>query len=286
MPIDYEKLMNYRIPEVEQTWTTRDTMLYALGVGLGADPTDVSQLRFVYEKDLQALPTMATVMCTAHGWLRRSNSGMSGRSVAGEHGFTIHKQLPVEGTFVGNTRVTAVVDKGPGRGALIMTERKVYDRSTGDLLCMHAATSFCRGDGGFGGPAGPVTTPHPIPQRMPDFVCDLGILPQAGLIYRLSGDRNPLHADPEAAREAGFPRSILHGLCTMGVAGHAILKSCCNYDPSRVKSMEVRFSAPVYPGESLRTEIWLHGTVLSFRAVVPARENKVVLDSGRAEIAP
>lgn len=285
MPVDYEKLLNYPIPEVRQERSARDTMLYALGVGLGSDPADERQLQFVYENGLRALPTMAVVMCTAHAWLKRPDTGLGGKSVAAEHGFTIHKSLPVEGRFVGETRVTGIIDKGPGNAALVSTERNVYDESTGDRLCTHRATSFCRGDGGFGGPTGPVKAPHAMPERAPDLVCDLTIPSQAGLIYRLSGDRNPLHADPAAARKAGFDRPILHGLCTMGVAGHALLKAACDYDSFRLRSMEVRFPAPVYPGEVLRTEIWREGNVLSFRALVPERDSKIVLNSGRAELA-
>lgn len=284
MPVDYEKLLNYSIPEVRQERSARDTMLYALGVGLGHDPADSQQLQFVYEQGLRALPTMAVVMCTAHAWLRRPDTGLSGKSVAAEHGFTIHRRLPVEGCFVGRTRVTGIIDKGPGNAALVSTERNVYDEATGDLICTHRATSFCRGDGGFGGPTGPVKVAHSMPDRTPDLVCDLLIPPQAALIYRLSGDRNPLHADPAAARKAGFDRPILHGLCTMGVAGHALLKAACDYDPSRLKSMEVRFPAPAYPGELLRTEIWKDGSVLSFRSSAPDRDNQIVLGNGRAEL--
>lgn len=286
MAVNYEKLANYPIPEVEQTWTSRDTMLYALGLGFGADPVDTDQLKFVYEKNLHAVPSMAVVLCTPHAWLKNSGTGVSGKQVAAQHGFTIHKTLPVAGTFVGKGRVTAVVDKGAGRGVLVSSERKVYEKATGDLLFTHAATSYCLGDGGFGGPTGPVASPHPIPARVADIVCDLEILPQAALIYRLSGDRNPLHADPDAAKATGFARPILHGLCTMGMAGHAILKHCCGYDPTRLKSMDARFSSPVYPGESLRVEIWRDDAVVSFRSTISARDNKLVLNNGRAGICP
>jgi len=285
MPIDHHALMNWKIPAVEQELTKRDTMLYALGTGLGCDPMDENQLRYVYEKDLAALPTMSIILAYPGPWHRTGNTGITGSMVVhGEQGFRIHKLLPVEGTVVGQTRVTGVFDKGPGRGALIQTATDVSLKSTGELVCSLTSTSFARADGGFGGPSGPVKEPHQLPERKPDMVCDLPTLPQAALIYRLSGDYNPLHAEPEFAKRAGFKMPILHGRCTFGVAGHALLKTCCGYDPAKLISMEGRFSSPVYPGETIRTEMWKDGNVVSFRALVPTRD-AVVFTGGRAEIA-
>jgi len=283
----YQRLLQYRIPEIEHTLTTRDTMLYALGVGLGADPMDERQLRFVYEKQLLALPTMSVILAAPHAWIRKSGSGFATKSVHGEQRLTIHKPLPVEGTLVGVPKLASVIDKGidngKNRGAVIVTERKVYDKKTGDHLCTLEQTTFCRGDGGFGGPTGPSRKPHELPNTPPQFTCDLPTLPQAALIYRLSGDYNILHADPQHAQQVGFPKPILHGLCTLGVAGHALLKTLCDYDPARFRSMEVRFTAPVYPGETLRTEMWKSGNGVSFRVLVVERDT-VVLGNGRAEI--
>ena len=284
MPIDYEKLINWKIPEVAQQFTRRDTMLYALGVGLGADPCDASELKFVYEQNLQALPTMAIILGYPGPWHAHPDTGITRSHVVhGEQGFAIHRPLPVEGEIAGLTKVTGVVDKGKDKGALVMTECTVRDKASGNTLCTLTSTSFCRADGGFGGPSGPARTPHPIPATPPDAVCDLPTLPQAALIYRLSGDYNPLHAEPAAAQKAGYPRPILHGRCTFSVAGHAILKTCCSYDPARFRSMEGRFSSPVYPGETIRTEIWRNGSIVSFRSMVPAR-GVTVLNNGRAEV--
>jgi len=284
MPIDYEKLINWKIPEVAQQFTRRDTMLYALGVGLGADPCDASELKFVYEQNLQALPTMAIILGYPGPWHAHPDTGITRSHVVhGEQSFAIHRPLPVEGEIIGLTRVTGVVDKGKDKGALVMTECIVRDKASGNTLCTLTSTSFCRADGGFGGPGGPAKTPHPIPATPPEAVCDLPTLPQAALIYRLSGDYNPLHAEPAAAQKAGYPRPILHGRCTFSVAGHAILKTCCGYDPARFRSMAGRFSSPVYPGETIRTEIWRSGNVVSFRSTVPAR-GVTVLNNGRAEV--
>ena len=285
MPIDHQTLLNWTIPPVEHTFTARDTMLYALGTGLGFDPLDEQQLRFVYEKDLAALPTMAIVLGYPGPWHRDPKTGVDGTKVVhGEQGFRIHRRLPVAGTVIGRTRVTGVFDKGEGRGALIQTATEVTMKDGGAPVCSLTSTSFARANGGFGGPSGPVKEPHALPSRKPDAVCDLPTLPQAALIYRLSGDYNPLHAEPAFARRAGFKAPILHGRCTFGIAGHALLRTCCGYDPAKLIAMEARFSSPVYPGETVRTEIWQDGAVVSFRALI-AERNAVVLSGGRAEVA-
>lgn len=284
MAINYEKLLNFDIPQVEQKLTKRDTMLYALGVGLGSDPVDLNQLQFVYEENLKALPTMAIILGYPGPWHAAADTGITRSHVVhGEQGFVIHKPLPVEGTIIGKTRVTAVLDKGKDKGALVLTACEVRDKATDELVCSLTSTTFCRADGGFGGPSGPVKAPHPVPETPAQQVCDLPTLPQAALIYRLSGDYNPLHADPAYAAKAGFKMPILHGRATFSVVGHALVKTVCDYDPLRLKSMEGRFSSPVYPGETIRTEIWQDGNIVTFRATVPAR-GVTVLNNGRAEI--
>lgn len=282
--IQYDKLMKCDIPLVEQTLTSRDTMLYALGVGLGADPMDEQQLQYVYEKSLKALPTMAIVLGYPGPWHATMDTGITRSHVVhGEQGFVIHQPLPVEGVVTGKTRLKAVLDKGADKGALLLTETEIRSKTSGELICTLNSTTFCRKDGGFGGPAGPQKPLHAIPERAPDKVCDIATLPQAALIYRLSGDYNPLHAEPAYAARAGYKQPILHGRATFSVAGHALLKTCCGYDAAKFKSMEGRFSSPVYPGETIRTEMWIDGSVVTFRATVPAR-NVTVLNNGRAEI--
>jgi len=241
------------------------------------------ELAFVYEKNLKVLPTMATVLGYGGSWAREAGIDQV-KVVNGEQGFTLHRPLKPEGTLVGQTRILEVVDKGAGKGALIFSERRVTDKATGDLIATISQTAFCRGDGGFGGPPRAAPTPtHPIPTRAPDIVCDLPTRPEAALIYRLSGDYNPLHAEPAFARAAGFERPILHGLATFGVSGHALLKTLCGYDPNRLVSFGCRFSAPVFPGETIRTEMWRDGSVVSFRARVVERD-AVAINNGRAEV--
>jgi len=227
---------------------------------------------------------MAIILGYPGPWHAHPDTGITRSHVVhGEQGFTINRSLPVEGTVVGLTEVANVIDKGKDKGALLMTRTTVRDKASQEISCTLTSTTFCRADGGFGGPSGPVKSAHPIPERAPDLICDLPTLPQAALIYRLSGDYNPLHADPAYAKKAGFRMPILHGRCTFSIAGHALLKSCCGYDPARLKSMEGRFSSPVYPGEVIRTEMWLDGQIASFRSTVPAR-GVTVLNNGRAEI--
>jgi len=286
MPIDPEALRQWPIAEIKHTYTVRDTMLYALGLGCGADPLDENQLQFVYEGRLQALPSMAVVLGYPGFWLGDPATGADWKKVLhGEQVLEVFKPLPAAATVIGRSRVTGLFDKGKEKGAVLVSERDVIDKSSGEVLCRLTSTTMLRGDGGFGGPSGPLPAPHPLPDRAPDQTTGIATLPQAALIYRLSGDYNPLHADPAVARSVGFEKPILHGLCTFGVVCRALLDAVCGNDPSRLRKMQVRFSSPVYPGETIVTEIWKEaGGVVSFRAKVKERD-LVVINNGRAEVA-
>lgn len=284
MPFDYDTLKAREFPVVRHSYGQRDVMLYALGIGLGHDPMDERQLPFVYEEKLQVFPTMAAIMAYPGLWIREPDTGIDWEhGLHSEQGMAFLKQLPVEGEITAQTRVTGIVDKGEGRGALIYTERTGIDAQTGEEYFKVFHTTFARGDGGYGGPSDPVRAPHELPNRKPDIVCDLQTVPQQALWYRLNGDPNPHNADPKAAEAAGFPRPILHGLCTYGIAGHAILRSCCDYDTAALAALDVRLSAPVFPGETIRTEIWWRpgDEVAGFRSIALGRD-AVVLNNGRA----
>lgn len=285
MAIRYEKLLNRRFERIDQHYTEKDTMLYALGVGMGIDPLDRDALCFVYEDGLRALPSMAVVMAYPGFWAKEPDTGIDWVKVlhVGQE-VVMHRPLPVAGHVYATTRIVDVIDKGEGKGALIISERTVKDAATDEALCTLSMTTLARGDGGFGGPSHQTPKPDPIPERQPDQVCDLPTLPQQALIYRLCGDFNPLHADPEVARNAGFEAPILHGLCTFGVACHALLKTLCYYDPARFHRMRVRFSAPVYPGETIRTEIWREGNAVAFRCRSVERD-LVVINNGYVEVS-
>jgi acyl dehydratase len=284
MPLNPDKLLALDIPDVEHTYGPKDCILYALGLGLGQDPTDEQQLAFVYEKHLKVLPTFPVVQGYSAYTFRRPELGITWTHVVhGEHAVRLHAPIAPEGTVIGRSRILDVIDKGAGKGALIYSERRILDKTDGRLLATINQTTFCRADGGFGGAKREAPAPHALPERAPDLACDLPTRPETALIYRLSGDVNPLHAEPTFAREAGYPRPILHGLATFGVAGHALLKTLCNYDPARLTAMAGRFSAPVFPGETIRTEIWRDGDVVSFRARALERD-VIAINNGRAAI--
>ena len=281
MAIALESLLALPLPEVEQSYTVKDTILYALGCGLGLNPTDSRQLRFVCERDTQALPTMVTVLAHPGFWIRDLDTGINWMKVVhGEQGIRLHRPLPPEGTVVASHRITDVFDQGEGRGAIVLWERELYEKSSGDHLATLQQLSFCRGDGGFGGPPVASPQPRPLPDRPPDTACTLATSPQAALIYRLSGDLNPIHADPQVARAAGYERPILHGLATFGVAGHALFRAETQ-GALRLHAMKGRFTAPVYPGETLHTEIWREADRVSFR-VTAVERGVVAISNGFA----
>jgi acyl dehydratase len=292
MTIDYKKLHAWPFKDEEHTYDWKYSAMYALGVGYGHDPLDARQLRYVYEDDQLAAPTMPVVLGTPGFWVKDPESGVDWVKVLhGEQSLTIHKPLPVAATIVGRTRVTAIVDKGAGKGAILVQERTMHDKATGELLATAQGLTFARGDGGFselpdngpkGGDPGPAAKPA-TPDTPPDIVHDLPTMANAALLYRLCADLNPLHADPVVAAKAGFKAPILHGLASFGVAGHAILATCCDYDPTALKSIGLRFSSPVYPGETLRTEIWRQGSRVQFRVRVLERD-VIVLSHGIAEL--
>lgn len=282
MAIDPAALLHRAFPPARQRYDAHQTMLYALGVGLGRDPLDARELRYVYEKNLLALPSMVQVLGHPGFWAKEPDTGINWQRLvhAGQR-FTLHNNLPPTGKIVAQNRVSAVYDRGVDRGAMLVQSRQVRDAASGALIATIEQTSLLRGDGGFGGEPDPAAPPAPLPDRAPDLVCDLTTPAQLALLYRLSGDDNPLHADPEVARGAGFERPILHGLCTMGIACHAIIRSALDYEAYRLRSMAVRFSAPFIPGETLRTEIWREGEILRFRSLSRER-GIVVLGNGEA----
>ena len=293
MTLDYQRLRSWPFGVIEHAYTEKDTILYALGVGLGMDPLDERQLRFVCEENLVAMPTQAVVLGFPGFWAKHPDSTIDWvRLLLGAHSLRIHRPLQPRGVVIAHNAVTRVIDKGAGKGALVVTERRLLEKGSGELLATLEQLSFCRGDGGYSmpgaaHPAGqpsdpPLPDPPAVPDGAPDLICDLATRPEAALLYRLSGDLNPLHADPQIAAAAGFPRPILHGLATYGVACHAILRSCCDYRPERLTALSARFASPVYPGETIRTEIWHREGHALFRARVVERD-VVVLGSGRAE---
>jgi acyl dehydratase len=288
--IDYQVCKQWSFGEVRHRYGEPECMLYALAVGLGADPGSPGDLRYTYEKNLCVVPTMATVIGAPGAWWRDPRTGADGsRLVHGEQRLRLFKPLPPAGTLIAVNRVRSLTDKGPGKGAIGVVTREIRDAQNGELIAEGMNVSVLRGDGGFSaadGRSDPAPTPlPPMPERPFDCSVELATLPQAALLYRLTGDMNPLHADPEFAARAGFVRPILHGLCTYGMACHALLRSHLDFDAARLRSLAVRFTAPVFPGDVLRFEFW-RGTnrgSIRLRARCEARD-ATVLDHGVAEI--
>ncbi len=275
MAIDYRHLMSLQRRDCAFRYRDQEAMLYALGVGMGRDPLDEKELDFVFERGaLKTLPSMATTLAnvpllTGCGWDYT-------RVLHGEEGLVLHRPLPPAAELVADARVVEAYDKGPDKGALIYTETKVRDRSDGELLFTQTRGIFARGDGGFGGATGSSPSPHAVPQRPPDTSHVRETRPDQALLYRLAGDRNPLHADPALARKVGFPVPILHGLCTFGVACAALLEVVCDYDHTRIAGLDVRFSAPVYPGDAITTDMWIDADLVSFECRVEERGVHVI----------
>jgi acyl dehydratase len=266
---------------VERSWSSTDCLLYALGVGAGSlDATDF-ELEFTTENSAdrpqQVLPTFAAVM--GGGGPSRTTLGSFDLAmlVHGEQAIELSGPIPPEGTVRTTSVVTGIYDKGSG--AVVVSESTSVDAHSGEPRFASTTSLFIRGEGGFGGERGPSTSAEPWPGREPDDVVTYAVRPDQALVYRLSGDRNPLHSDPVFAKRAGFDRPILHGLCTYGFTGRALLHAVCGSDPARFRSMSGRFSRPTYPGDTLTVSMWNDGDGVRFRT--DNQRGETVIDAGR-----
>ncbi|MFB4316016.1 MaoC/PaaZ C-terminal domain-containing protein [Actinomadura sp. 21ATH] len=264
-------------------WTSADTLLYALAVGAGlGDPS--RELAFTTENSAgvpqRVLPTFAMLAARAAA-RRRLGDFDPAMLVHAEQSFELHRPLPPAGSVRVTTTVTGIHDKGSG--ALVVTETAAADPGTGEPVVDARSSAFIRGEGGFGGGRGP-RDDWRRPDRKPDHVVTCPTRPEQALIYRLTGDRNPLHSDPSFAARAGFDRPILHGLCTYGVTGRALLHAAAGSDPARFAAMSGRFSSPVYPGEELTVAMWQDGETVLFQTA--KADGTVVIDRGRARVRP
>jgi len=240
---------------VTHSWDSKDALLYAVGVGAGID-----ELAFTTENShdtpQRVLPTMAAVIgsgvASAISEIGPFDFAML---VHGEQSFIQHREIPVAGSLTATGRITGIWDKGSG--AVVAVEGECVDDATGERLLTVGSAVFIRGEGGWGGDRGPSGDRNAPPDRAPDHSVTYQTRPDQALTYRLSGDRNPLHSDPWFAALAGFDRPILHGLCTYGFTGRALLHALCGSDPARFRSMEARFASPVFPGEALTIDMWV-----------------------------
>lgn len=283
--MDFDKVVTRVFPDTEQRYTFKDSILYALGVGFGAEPLDPKHLRFLFEEGLTASPTYANVLGHPGMWARDPEYGVDWKKLLhAEQRLEMHQVLPPEGKVIATHAIMGIRDQGE-RGAMLHQRKFVIDATTGEKIATVTNTLMLRGDGGCGDFGDVPADLQRLPETEPHSSVEVEATELAPLIYRLSGDLNPLHIDPEVAKVAGFPRPIFHGLATKGLAGYALLKQFCDFDAQRLGSMAVRFTRPVLPGDRIRFDFWGKGPgTIRFRAILPKRDNLVVLDRCTAEI--
>lgn len=279
MPINPDAVGATGEPE-EASWNSKDCLLYAVGVGAG-NPDPLDELPFTTENSQdvtqRVLPTFPVVVPNGQGQLFAHVGPFNfAMLVHAEQAVELHRPIPVEGRVRSTARISGIYDKGSG--ALISMESDAVDAESGEPMWTTRSAVFIRGEGGFGGDRGP-STKRTAPERAPDHEITYQTRPDQALLYRLSGDRNPLHSDPSFAKLAGFDRPILHGLCTYGHTGRALLHALCGSDPDRFVSMEGRFSKPVMPGDALTVKMWVDGNEAFFQTFT--QDGSVVLDGGR-----
>lgn len=272
--LDPTQLLATEIPDSTATHDARDTIIYGLGLGLGMDPTDEWALRYVTESALLPVPTMPFVLSWMRGWIPRYLKGIDFKGVVdAERSLTLHAPVPVSGVTRATLRVTDVIDKGSDKGALVVTERQLWS-GDGTLIATMGQVLMARRNGGFGGeprPAPPMPKLPALPPRAADHSIVTQTSPQQALIYRLTGDDNPLHSDPALARSAGFERPLLHGLSTFGLTAVAAMRAAAPAHESALHRMQARFLSPVFPGERLVTDVWLDGKNAIVQTSAPDR---------------
>ncbi|WP_038207291.1 MaoC/PaaZ C-terminal domain-containing protein [Xenophilus azovorans] len=282
MPLNAEAILAHPFETREQVITDKDAMLFALSIGMGRDPMDTEELRYVYEESLKVFPTLPIVLGHPGPWMADPKLGINRQMlVHGTQHLELLGELRPDVPFTASNRILELVDKGADSGGIIIMERTLHDKATGEPIARIESGTFCRADGGFGGQPQLSRDFRAVPERAADAGIEMQTEPNQALWYRLNGDRNPLHASPAFAAKAGFPRPILHGLCTYSVAAHGLMK----LNPGKsLRMIECRFSRPVYPGETVRLEVWNEPGGVAFRARVDQRE-VVVLDRGFAQFA-
>jgi acyl dehydratase len=284
--LNQERLLSWPFRDARCTYSAKDTIMYALCVGLGSDPIDRDQIGYVYEKDLAAFPTLPNVlgMYEDDDFLVDPEVGIDlSRMLHTEIGLTLHSTVPATGEVVSRISIDRLIDRGEGRGAILDFSREIRGAESGDLIATERGSFFLRGNGGFGGSEGPRPRLPAVPDGPPDVTCDLETTRQTALFYRLIGDRNPIHVDPDVAASAGFPAPILHGACTFGIAAHGVVKGLLDYRGDRLRHITARFSSPVIPGDVLSVQLWkTEPGRARFRVVVHERDT-VVVDNGLAE---
>jgi acyl dehydratase len=278
MPIDIEKVRGAELPAAEGSWSPDDVILYHLGVGAGVPPTDPGELEYAYEGKLKVLPSFAVtpVFSALFGLI-----GLEGMDINlamllhGEQDLEVHRPLPTEAQIHSTARVAEIYDKG--KGALVVLE-VLSSNGDGEPLFTNRFSAFIRGEGGFGGESGPAPG-NAAPDREPDLVVERTTLPQQALLYRLSGDKNPLHADPDFSKLGGFDQPILHGLCSYGIVCKAVVDEALNGDVARLARYRARFAGVVFPGETIVVQMWHEDGQVLVAAHTKERETPVITNA-------
>ena len=283
MALNYEQLIATTSNDLERIYTDTESMLYAQSIGFGRDAVDRKELAYVYEQGspLQTVPTLSSAIVPD---MFPPDLGWDYSQVLHvEQRLQLYRPLPPAADLRLDKRVVDVFDRGSKRGALFLFEVEGRLAKDDTVVFTQGATVLARGDGGFGGPSGSGPKPHRPPRREPDLSCDTPTRADQALLFRLNGDRNPLHADPDAAAAAGFSIPILHGLCSYGIACRAILKTICDYDHTLIEGFDARFSLPVLPGDTITTDMWQDGNIVSFQCSVKERDC-VVIRNGKCTL--
>jgi acyl dehydratase len=281
MSFTYEDIINRKVSGT-YSYDERAAILYALGIGFGSTPLHHDDLSFVYEKHLRTVPTMAGLFSVPSNLL----AGVDFRMVvhAGQW-LTLHQELPPKGNLFIESRVVEALDKGKEIGAIIFVETKTTLKDSGSPLSTAVSSIIARGDGGFGAPdQRPPYTHHALPSRDADRCLEIKTRPDQSIIYRLSGDLNPLHCDPEFAKMVGFTNPIMHGMCTYGICCRAIIEHLCLFDPAKIRQFDGRFSAPAYPGETLILDLWIDHEIISYRCRLKERD-VTIIDNGKCVLS-
>ena len=276
MPIDVEGALGSSLPSRQFSWDEDRVILYHLGLGAGAPPTDPLELSYTYEGNLSVLPSFGTVAAYSSMATLSMARGVDinwALLLHGEQDLEIHRPIPRSGEVTSQPRIAHIYDKG--RAALIVVEITSTDNRSGEVLFVNRSSLFVRGEGGWGGDSGPKASNH-APARVPDHVVRSATLPQQALLYRLSGDKNPLHADPAFAALGGFDSPILHGLCTYGVVCKAAVDTVLEGDPERAARYQARFTGVVFPGETVVTRMWEEDDKVLLEAEVEERNATVL----------
>lgn len=284
MAIDAKHLLAYKVEDVRQRYTAEDSAFYALTVGMGRDPMNEARLAFVDPSRGEAqrvVPSLALVLGYPGFWMVRPDTTVDPtRILHGTQSVEWHRPLPPSGEVIGRTRVVRLVDRGEGKHGMVVSERRIVDAASGEPYATLTQVHVLRGQGGFGGDPEPLPAPPAMPDSQPRWTVDVPTTPDQALFYRLNGDLFALHSDPQMARKAGFPRPILHGMCVAGIATQALMGVLADDDPARLLSIETRFSAPVFPGDTIRVEAWPNGA-FQVRCV---ERDEIVLSNGLLKV--